>query len=77
LVINVHVKVRYSIIGLDRPYRLRRLRVLGFMDNQDKKVVCQPYASAAFTSQEISPLLISVRGSVDPTAIMQLEGLSQ
>jgi hypothetical protein len=34
-----------------------------FLDNRHMKVVgCQPYAPAAFTPQEIFPVLISVKG---------------
>jgi hypothetical protein len=42
-----------------------------------KVACCQPYAPAAFTLQEISLLLISVRGLVDPMAIVRPKWLSQ
>ena len=38
---------------------------------------CQPYAVAAFTSQEISHVLISVTGLVNPRTTLQPEELSE
>jgi hypothetical protein len=51
------------ITGLDRPIGFQEVEAPAFLDNRHMKVVgCQPYAPAAFTTQEILLVLISVRG---------------
>jgi hypothetical protein len=47
----------YPVTGLDRPLWLQEVEVPRISRQR-----CQPYASAAFTPQEISRILIFVRG---------------
>jgi hypothetical protein len=51
------------------PEGFGRLRAPEFIHNRHMKwQVCHPYAPAAFTPQETSPVLISERDEVDPRA---------
>jgi len=63
------------LVGLDRPWGYRRLRPqdLKTVGKKGDKVV-SPTHRPPLLPQEIFPILISVRGCVDPRAVLRPEG---
>ena len=68
---------RNPYTGLDRPWELKEDEGPRISRQLARWQGCQPYVLAAFTTQKIPLALISVRGWVDPRALLQPEGLSQ
>jgi hypothetical protein len=72
------VKVKLFHYGPGQALRSRGLSLPEFLDSPHMKVVrLSALSTGRLYPQEISLVLISVRGWVDPGAVVRLEGLSQ